>query len=323
MSDPETRYGAVLDFRPGQPLERVLGTYQGRETGPLLVVTAGLHGNEPAGLIACRRVLRDLATSQPKLRGRFVALSGNRPALAKNVRSLDRDLNRMWGKDELATARSAQRAALTPEQAELVDLADVLQHELVRAQGPVTLLDLHSTSGAGPPFTILAHPDKSRELARALDVPVLLGLERILGGTLLEWMTSMGHHAVVLEGGQNVSPATIDNHESAIWVFLAAAGMIDAASGERLAAHKLRLHASAGELPRLLEICYRHELQPGERFQMVPGWNNFSPVESGALLAHAGDNLELEVRAPQSATMIMPRYQGQGLDGFFLAKQVG
>lgn len=313
------------DFAPGRPLERVLGTHQGREAGPLLVVTAGLHGNEPAGVVACRRVLRDLATMQPVMRGRFVALSGNRPALAKNVRSLEHDLNRLWSKEELARSRSMSGGPakdLDPEHAELVDLADVLVRELARAQGKVTLLDLHSTSGAGPPFTLLAHPEKSRAIARELDVPVLIGLERILRSTLIDWITALGHQAVVLEGGQNEAPSTTDHHESAIWVFLASTGMIAESALPELAQHRERLSRAAGALPRLLEICYRHALQPGERFEMLPGWANFAAVKQGELLARAGDALEHEVRSPETATMIMPRYQGQGLDGFFLARQV-
>lgn len=312
----------TIEFRPGKPLERVLGAVEGAQPGPLVIVTAGLHGNEPAGVVAARRVLRDLSARDLRLRGRFVALSGNRAALAHDLRSIEHDLNRLWGADEIARARASAPQALSPDHAELVGLLDVLERELVDARGPVTLLDLHSTSGDGPPFALLAHPEQSRELARALDVPVLVGLERILGGTLLEWITALGHRAVVLEGGQNQAPSTIDHHESAIWLFLAASGAIDASALPELARHRARLHASAATLPRLLEICYRHELQPGERFRMLPGFANFSAVSAGELLAHSGDALDREVRAPQSATLIMPRYQGQGLDGFFLGRQV-
>src|SRR5262249_36243774 len=141
--------------------------------------------------------------------------------------------------------------------------------------------------------------------------------------TLIDWATSLGHQAVVLEGGQNDAPTTIDHHESAIWLFLVGTGMLAAADAPELAQHRKRLERAAGPLPRLLEICYRHALQPAERFEMVPGWANFSAVRAGELLAHSGERLELEVRSPESATMIMPRYQGEGLDGFFLARQVG
>jgi succinylglutamate desuccinylase len=312
----------MFDGRPGSQLERVLGTFQGREAGPLLVVTAGLHGNEPAGVIACRRVLRELATRQPALRGRFVALSGNRPAIARNVRSIEHDLNRLWTRDAIARTKAAERRTLDPEHAELVELVEVLEREFVRAGGPITVLDLHSTSGAGPPFALLAHPERSKALALGLDVPVLLGLERILGGTLLEWATGLGHRAVVLEGGQNEAPTTVDHHESALWVFLVGAGLIAEKDAPAFSEHRARLHKGAGELPRLLEISYRHELRAGERFEMVPGWANFSPVRAGELVARTGDALEHEVRSPQTATMIMPRYQGQGLDGFFLAQPI-
>jgi succinylglutamate desuccinylase len=56
---------------------------------------------------------------------------------------------------------------------------------------------------------------------------------------------------------------------------------------------------------------------------MLPGFRNFDPVREGQLLARSGPQLAREVRAPWSGTLIMPRYQGQGLDGFFLGRAVG
>ncbi|MBK7876901.1 MAG: succinylglutamate desuccinylase/aspartoacylase family protein [Planctomycetes bacterium] len=309
----------LADFRRGDPLERVLGTYPGREAGPLLVVTAGVHGNEPAGIVACRRVLRELAARRPRLSGRFVALSGNRAALARDVRSIDHDLNRLWTREEIARTRSLAGTARNEEQRELADLAEVLEREFARAPGPVTLLDLHSTSGDGPPFTLLAHPRNGLDLARAIDVPALLGLERILGSTLIDWAHRLGHRAIVLEGGQNAAESTADHHESALWVALVACGLLAESEAPELASHRARLARAAGALPRVLEIGHRHELQPGERFEMTPGWANFDAVKEGDLVARSGSHLEHEVCAPMTATMIMPRYQGQGLDGYFLA----
>lgn len=313
---------SLASFRRDEPLERVLGTYQGRDAGPLLVATAGVHGNEPAGVVACRRVLRELAARRPRLSGRFVALSGNRAALARDVRSIDHDLNRLWTRDELARTRASEPEARGLEHRELADLAEVLEREFARAPGPVTLFDLHSTSGDGPPFTLLAHPRHALELARALDVPVLLGLERILGSTLIDWAHKLGHRSIVLEAGQNAAESTVDHHESALWAALVSCGLLAEEEAPELALHRARLARAAGELPRVLEISHRHELQPGERFEMVPGWANFAPVNEGELIARSGPNLEHDVRAPMTATMIMPRYQGQGLDGYFLARAV-
>ena len=55
---------------------------------------------------------------------------------------------------------------------------------------------------------------------------------------------------------------------------------------------------------------------------MLPGFRNFQPVEKGQLLAHSGPGLAAEVRAPWTGILIMPRYQGQGLDGYFLGRPV-
>lgn len=304
-------------------LPRLLGAVEGARPGPLVVVTAGVHGNEPAGVFAARRVLTDLARFADRLRGRVVALSGNRAAMRHGLRSIEHDLNRLWSDAEIARARALAPSELGADQAELLDMLRVLEAELARASHGATFLDLHSTSGAGPPFALVAHPVQGRDLAQALEAPLLLGLERILGGTLLEWFTARGHRAAVLEGGQNEAPSTVDHHESAIWLFLAASGALDEREIGTLDGHRARVRASVRELPRVLEISYRHELQAGEPFRMLPGYANFSPVRAGELLAHSGEGFAREVRAPQTATLIMPRYQGQGLDGFFLGRPIG
>lgn len=310
----------LADFRRDEPLERVLGAYQGRVAGPLVIAVAGLHGNEPAGVVALRRVLRELAPHAARLRGRFVALTGNRAGLARGVRGVDHDLNRCWTRDSIAEARSKAQAARDAEQQELVELTEALEREFARAPGPVTVLDLHSTSGPTVPFTL--HADRSRavELARALDVPALFGLEMLLGSTLVDWAHKLGHTGLVIEGGQNESELTVDLHESALWVALAHAGALDASLAAALTHHRARLTHAAGSTPRALTICHRHEIEGGERFEMLPGWSGFQPVRKGDLLARSGPRLGVEVRAPFDATLVMPRYQGTGSDGFFLAR---
>jgi succinylglutamate desuccinylase len=52
---------------------------------------------------------------------------------------------------------------------------------------------------------------------------------------------------------------------------------------------------------------------------MEPGFRNFQSVSAGKLLArdHHG-----EVRAPLSGILLLPLYQAQGEDGFFLIREV-
>ncbi|MCY2961002.1 MAG: succinylglutamate desuccinylase/aspartoacylase family protein [Planctomycetota bacterium] len=313
-----------------EALERVLGTVStGERGGPLVLVTVGIHGNEPAGLHAMRRVLRDLGRHDVALRGRLAAFVGNRAGLARNVRYVDEDMNRLWTHGRIAEMRRADPVRDSVERGEQRELIDLLEAELGAADGGVTHLDLHSTSGDGPPFTIVSGPAASRVAAERFGVPTLLGLDPLIAGTLIEYVGSLGHPAVVLEGGQNEAPATIDHHESAVWVTLCGSGVVaENAVPGGLARHRDRLAAAAGGLPGTIEVSYVHRLAPGEDFAMLPGFRNFHAVARGDLLAHSdlgnpGGGRTREVRAPASGILLMPRYQGQGLDGFFLGRAAG
>jgi succinylglutamate desuccinylase len=41
-----------------QDVPRVLGTYGGTTAGPLVICLGGIHGNEPAGVLAAQRVVQ-------------------------------------------------------------------------------------------------------------------------------------------------------------------------------------------------------------------------------------------------------------------------
>jgi hypothetical protein len=72
-------------------------------------------------------------------------------------------------------------------------------------------------------------------------------------------------------------------------------------------------------LPRVVEIRYRHDILPGEEFVMKPGFENLDPVRNGDLLPHDrhGEN-----RSRETGYILMPLYQSQGNDGFFLVRRV-
>lgn len=302
-------------------LPRTLACTGVERTGaPCLVVTAGLHGNEPAGIHAVRRVLREIETREIVLVGRFAAFVGNQRGLARNVRHVDEDMNRLWTREKLERQRTSAPAGDSSEGGEARELLPLLERELAREPERLTHLDLHSTSGAGPPFCVVATSAGSRASAFAIGAPLLSGLDRMIAGTLIEWMGSHGHPAVVLEGGQNESRSTIDHHESALWLVLVEAGVVDAKSVRDLERHRERIARAAHGIPGEVEVDYCHHLAPGEDFAMLPGFENFDSVCEGQLLARSGPGLAREVRAPWTGTLVMPRYQGQGLDGFFLGR---
>ena len=98
---------AVKEARKGTEVEeRLIGTASGPAGGPILLCVAGIHGNEPAGVHAVRRVLAALDSRLDKLEGSLVALAGNLAALKAGRRFVDRDLNRAWTRARLEQLRS-------------------------------------------------------------------------------------------------------------------------------------------------------------------------------------------------------------------------
>jgi succinylglutamate desuccinylase len=79
-----------------------------------------------------------------------------------------------------------------------------------------------------------------------------------------------------------------------------------------------RAAREAAEACRRGRIRHRHLVREG-RFEMLPGFRSFMPVRKGQAVARdkSGD-----VRCPEDGLMLMPRYQGQGEDGYFLARAV-
>ncbi len=322
-----------------------LGRLRGGSAGPTLIVVGGIHGNEPAGVDAFRRVLAELDPAA--LTGELVGFRGNPAALVAGRRYLVRDLNRQWMPALIASARAAAdparvaadparaaadparaaadpaRAAADPARATvdpdpeataLMALADALERVLERARGPVFALDLHTTSAEGIPFAIAGALADDRRFAAAFPLPIIVGLQESLGGTLTEYLAARRCVALAVEGGQHAGPASIAHHEAVIRIGLAAAGIT---SPSRLDAARDLLARARGDLPRQIEVAVRHPVGPG--FRMVPGFANIQRAATGTLLAHDAGG---EIRAPFDGVVLMPLYQAQGTDGFFYGREV-
>jgi hypothetical protein len=268
-------------------------------------------------------VLDELARRAPACAGRVVGLAGNVGALARGQRFLAADLNRLWTDERLRTLRQGGASAEDPETKEQRALLAAFDEHLRGEWERVVLLDLHSTSAGGPPFTIVSDTLQARPVAFALPVPVLLGLEERIQGTLLSWFADQGHVALCLEGGQNELPSTLDHHVAALWVTLVATGLLAAADAPELPAARARLANSAGALPAVVELRYRYGIPDGALFEMRPGYENFQPVRRGEVLARIDPGTGArDVASPLSGRVLMPRYQSLGDDGFFVGREV-
>ena len=306
-----------------EPLRRTLGEYSGAAPGPLLLVVGGLHGNEPAGIRAARRVLDTLAETRPPLRGKFVALAGNLQAQAEGRRYLERDLNRAWWEEDLARLRSSKAGEIPGELGELRELLVTIEAHLGDASEGAILLDLHSSSADGPPFTITADTLPNRRIAFALGLPVILGLEELIQGSVFAHLGEKGHAALCVEGGRSDAPSTLAHLEAAVWLAMAGAGMLRPEHAPvEIEGMRERLAECVRGLPGLLKVHYRHGLRADDDFRMEPGYVSFQPVAEGELLARSGPDGTSPVRAPREGRLLLPRYQGQGDDGFFLGREI-
>lgn len=299
---------------------RVLGRYSQTAPGPLVLCIGGMHGNEPAGIFAAQRVLHRLHTSQPTFRGEFVALSGNRAALARRCRYIDCDFNRIWTEERLAAIRKhPSKHSLNSEEEEQHELLTTIETAIAQRRGPVIFLDLHTTSAEGVPFSVIGDTILNRQLALSIPAPVILGLEEHLDGTTLNYINDCGYIAIGFEGGQNEAPSSIDHNETAIWTILTAAKCLSPDAIPHAKTLHSQLARRSRQAPRIVEIRYRHAVQADDQFVMEPGFSNFQRVKRGQLLAH---DRRGEIRATETGLILMPLYQSQGTDGFFLVREI-
>lgn len=303
----------------GPRWERVLGHLPGRQPGPTLIVVAGLHGNEPAGVQGARRVLAALADRRDELHGTFIALAGNLIGLQQGTRFVEADLNRLWTRARVSAIREGAEPT-SIEEAELRDLDLELRAAVNSATGPIFLLDLHTTSAPGPPFVVLNDTLPNRSFALHFPVPVVLGLEEELEGTLLAYLArSIDIVSAGFESGQHDERAAVDQAAAAIWLALQTSGVIEGADWPEVEAAHAALDRVGADLPAMVDVHHREHIEPEDRFEMAPDFVGFQEVEVGQRLA---TNRQGPIHSPQDGLILMPLYQGQGDDGFFVVREV-
>jgi succinylglutamate desuccinylase len=307
-----------------EKLGRLLCRRRGRMPGPTLIAVGGIHGNEPAGVHAVRRVADSFARHETELRGEFLGLAGNTQALARELRYVDVDLNRHWmTTDTVAPGRGhatvPRHAGLLAEDVERMELLDFIDAAVARARGDVFLIDLHTTSGGGLPFATIGDTLRNRRFALRFPVPIVLGLEEEVQSTLLEYINGLGHVTMGFEAGRHNDEASVDNHEALIWHALVAAGLVREDRVPELDRHRRTLRDASRGAPSVFEIRYRHPVTPDDAFTMLPGRHSFEKVQKGEILANDRDG---NVVAPEAGLLLLPLYQGVGDDGFFIGRSV-
>jgi len=299
--------------------ERQIGRAGESSRGPSMIVLGGIHGNEPAGVRAARRVLSRLERERPELAGEVVFLAGNLTALRAGARFIDTDLNRHWKTETISRLRERATKGESVEDRELRELLGALAGVAEGARREFYFLDLHTCSADGPPFITVGDTLRNRRFARPIPLPLILGLEEQVDGALLEHLNNCGCVTMGVEGGQHDAEISVDHLEAAIWLAMVSAGILAAGSLPDLDRHRELLLRASRDFPRVVEVRHRHAVSDGDGFRMEPGFGNFQLIENGRLLARAAG---APVHAPERGLLLLPLYQGQGNDGFFVSREV-
>ncbi|MHC5062708.1 MAG: succinylglutamate desuccinylase/aspartoacylase family protein [Planctomycetota bacterium] len=298
--------------------QHIIGRHDSGLPGPSLLVQGGIHGNEPAGVTALQGIVDKLNKDGIEIRGRLIAVAGNLPALDCEQRFLARDLNRRWTEEDIRALEARDPALDNTEDQQQRELLQVYRACEAEADQGLVFVDLHSSSADGPPFTCLGDTRPNRRLALSMPVPMVLGLEECIDGAVMDYFNRSGHASIGVEGGRHCDPTTVDRLQAAIWHILVAAGMLDRAAVD-LAGKRSVLHAAGGHLPRVVAVRYRHVIDEDDDFVMEPGFTSLDPVQAGQLLATDQNG---DLRADDSALILLPLYQGQGEDGYFICVPV-
>ena len=307
--------------------ERIINVYEGDYEGPLFITIGGVHGNEPAGILAMERLFKmikvePLQNPTFKFRGTFIGLKGNVAALEQKVRYINQDLNRVLLKERVEKAL----AAAIPENEEDKEIKELIStiRFFIKKYKPqkLVILDLHTTTAHGGVFSITSLKPESEKIAKGLYAPVVRGIINGLQGTSIHYFTTenMGVDTttIVFESGQHDDPVSVEFAISGIINCMRAVGCVQPIDVEQR--HDNLLVHYSKHFPRLVEIIYTHKITEEDQFVMRPGYKNFQPVQKNEVLAKDKNG---EILCPADGMILMPLYQKQGADGFFLVKKIG
>ena len=297
--------------------KRILGLYGDFLSEKLLIIVAGIHGNEQSGILAIQNVFDYLKRLNFPAKGCILALKGNVKAIEENKRFIDKDLNRLWYDEQIDYVRKTPFEALKMhEDKEQKELLYVLEQftEHREAHAPFLFLDLHTTSAEGGLFTIVNGNDLSVKMAQKLEVPLILHLDKVIKNTTLGIFSKKQFSAIAFEAGQHIHPESVKRIEAAIYILLHEMDIINF-STEFIYENRKILSQAALNLPKLTEFAYKHTLKPDDNFEMLPGFNNFDKIVKGQLLAKDKNG---PIYASIDGYILMPLYQKQGEDGFFI-----
>ncbi len=303
--------------KPELYTNRIIGKIEGYKCSPTVVIIAGIHGNEKAGVLACQNILHKIKAENTSFKGNLFMILGNINALNKGIRFEDVDLNRMWSQEKINAIENA-KSNLFNENKEQNELYLIIREILKSENGPFYFLDLHTTSSSSVPFITISDSLNNRKFSSNFPVPVVLGIEEYLDGPLLTFINEYGHIALGFEGGQHSDAKSVLHCEAFIWKALVHSKCLIKKEVPNYKKYRDNLSNLCCKY-EFFEIKYRYALQKDEVFIMKKGFENFETVNKNQLLAKSNGNKILSI---SKGRLFMPLYQQLGEDGFFILQKI-
>ena len=260
----------------------------GERPGPCLVILGGVHGNERTGIELIKRLYRVLDSQEKKLvRGQLFFVLGNPRAMEKNVRFIERDLNRLFSPTRLLQAPDGSYEDLRcREIAQILRSADIS-------------IDIHSTNKPSLPFLACAVSPRHEDIYRWFDTDrVLTDPHYILGGAVVttdEFVDQRGSVGICYETGWNEDTSRLDSLTENIWNILRDQHMLE----DGIALSQPSTSRQIFELTQAIKLSER-----GFRFADGMGESSFQAYRSGDILGWMGDD---PLYAKEEGVILFPK----------------
>lgn len=307
---------------------RIIGSYTGERKGPMLICFGGMHGNELAGVEALDIIFK-LLEIEPQTNpsfhfcGRFLGIRGNLAALDGKQRYIQTDLNRLWTDENVDRIMQAPPETLNTEEKEVRDILDIIHQEIDTYQPEkIVMLDLHTTTAHGGIFSIATNDPESVQIAVELHAPVIKGMLDGIKGTTLHYFRDENFDGrrvvgIAFESGQHNDPLSVNRAIAAIINCMRTIGCVKGEHVENR--HDKLLIDFSKDLPKVSKLILCHSITEKDQFEMLPNFKNFQVIKKGQLLAHDKNG---PIHAKSDGLILMPLYQPQGDDGFFLIQKL-
>ncbi|CDF78163.1 succinylglutamate desuccinylase [Formosa agariphila KMM 3901] len=292
---------------------RIIGKYTSHKKGPLLIVTAGVHGNEPSGVQALEAVFKKLQNEKPVIKGMFVGILANTNALKRGVRFIDEDLNRTWTEKNLKYNISD-----TSEKQEMYQLIKVIDGLCETEYTNHYFMDCHTTSSDSLPYMSVQDVGQNLKWAQHFPLHIIKGFSDIVEGTIDGYFSKEGITGFTLEAGQHDSETSKIYHEGMIWMLLEKACNLQVNDLKPIPP-AIEATVKSTDKQRTFKIIHRFGLNPKDDFKMQAGFENFQQIHKGQHLATLNGS---EIYSTWDAFIFMPLYQAKGNDGFFVIESM-